>query len=60
MQGSISDELLVDRLAASTRLAELLDRGTLEVALRLVPLTWWEARLATAAPRMPRAEAPGS
>jgi hypothetical protein len=30
-----------------TQLAEALDRGTLEVALRVVPVQWWEARLGT-------------
>ena len=32
------------------QLAEELDRGTLEIALRLVPFEWWAARLGTTAP----------
>ena len=31
-----------------TQLAESLDRGTLELALRVVPVAWWQARLGTA------------
>ena len=31
------------------QLAAELDKATLEVALRIVPLEWWEERLGTAA-----------
>src|SRR5579862_1467656 len=48
--GVIDDEQLADRLVAITQLAEELDRGTLELALRLVPIEWWAARLGTTAP----------
>ncbi len=48
--GVIDDEQLADRLVAITQLAEELDRGTLELALRLVPVEWWAARLGTTAP----------
>lgn len=41
---------LADRIVTTTQLAESLDRGTLELAMRLVPVQWWEARLGTAAP----------
>jgi hypothetical protein len=38
---------LTDRIVTTTQLAEALDRGTLELALQLVPLQWWEVRLDT-------------
>jgi hypothetical protein len=41
---------LADRIVTTTQLAESLDRDTLELAMRLVPLQWWEERLGTAAP----------
>ena len=34
-------------LVAITQLAEELDRATLGLALKIVPIAWWEARLAT-------------
>jgi hypothetical protein len=49
IQGAIDDEQLAARLVAITQLAEELDRGTLELALRLVPVEWWAARLGTTA-----------
>lgn len=45
MEGGISDEALVRRLVAITQLAEVLDRGTLDIAKRLVPIEWWRERL---------------
>ena len=42
--------VLAQRLVAITQLAEELDRGTLELALRLVPVEWWAGRLGTTAP----------
>ena len=45
IEGTINDEQLVNRIVAITQLAERLDRGTLELALRLVPVDWWAARL---------------
>ncbi len=48
--GMIDDEQLADRIVTITQLAEELDRVTLELALRLVPVEWWAARLGTAAP----------
>jgi hypothetical protein len=47
LEGSVDDDLLVERLVVITRLAEQLDRGTLAVALRIVPMQWWEARMGT-------------
>jgi hypothetical protein len=41
---------LADRIVTTTQLAESLDSGTLALALRLVPVQWWEDRLGTAAP----------
>jgi hypothetical protein len=38
---------LADRIVVITQLAETLDRGTVELALRIVPVEWWQARLAT-------------
>jgi len=45
----IDDDQLTDRLVAIAQLAEELDRVTLELALRLVPVEWWVARLGTTA-----------
>ena len=47
IQSEVSGEWLADRVVVMTQLAEALDRGTLEVALRVVPVQWWEARLGT-------------
>jgi hypothetical protein len=54
IQPELSGEWLADRIVVVTQLAEKLDRGTLELALRIVPVEWWQARLGTEA-----AEAPG-
>ena len=50
IEGAIDDDQLAERLVAIAQLAEELDRGTLELALRLVPVEWWAARLGTTAP----------
>jgi hypothetical protein len=47
--GDLDDERLAQRLVAITQLAEQLDRGTLELAVKIVPVAWWEARLGTTA-----------
>jgi hypothetical protein len=47
IQAGHDAEWLADRLVVITQLAEALDRGTLEVALRIVPVEWWESRLGT-------------
>ena len=41
---------LAERIAIITQLAENLDRGTLEIALQIVPVEWWKERLGTATP----------
>jgi hypothetical protein len=47
--GNLDDDLLTQRLVAITQLAEELDRGTLALAVKIVPVAWWEARLGTTA-----------
>jgi hypothetical protein len=48
--GDLGDEWLADRLVVITQLAEQLDRGTLDLALRIVPVQWWQERLRAAPP----------
>jgi hypothetical protein len=43
--GPVEDEWLRDNLVAIAQLAESLDRGSLELAMRIVPLDWWAAQL---------------
>jgi hypothetical protein len=43
--GPIEDEWLRDNLVAIAQLAESLDRGSFELAMRIVPLDWWQAQL---------------
>jgi len=50
IEGSIDDDTLTDRIVAITQLAEGLDRTTLELAMRIVPVEWWAARLGTTVP----------
>lgn len=45
--GDMDDDHLTQRLVAITQLAEQLDRGTLKLAVKIVPVAWWEARLGT-------------
>jgi hypothetical protein len=45
MGGPIEDEWLRDNLVAIAQLAESLDRGSFELAMRIVPIDWWEAQL---------------
>ena len=47
--GDMDDDRLAQRIVAIAQLAEGLDRGTLELAVKIVPVAWWEARLGTAA-----------
>ena len=49
IQSDLSGDWLADRIVVITELAEELDRGTLDLALRLVPVEWWEERLGTSA-----------
>ena len=51
---------LVTRVVGITQLAESLDRLTLEVALRLVPVQWWAERLGTTPAIWSAAPEPGS
>lgn len=43
--GPIEDDWLRDNLVAIAQLAESLDRGSLEIAMRIVPIDWWVAQL---------------
>jgi len=47
IQPELSGDWLADRIVVVAQLAEKLDRGTLELALRIVPVEWWQARLGT-------------
>jgi hypothetical protein len=47
--GDMDDDRLAQRIVAITELAEQLDRGTLDLAVKIVPVAWWEARLGTTA-----------
>ena len=47
--GDVDDDRLAQRIVAIAQLAEQLDRGTLDLAVRIVPVAWWEARLGTTA-----------
>jgi hypothetical protein len=43
--GTVEDEWLRDNLVAIAQLAESLDRGSFELAMRIVPLDWWATQL---------------
>ena len=43
-----TEDWIANRVMMIVQLAAELDRATLEVALRIVPLEWWEERLGTA------------
>jgi hypothetical protein len=43
--GPVEDEWLRDNLVAIAQLAESLDRGSFELAMRIVPLDWWVTQL---------------
>ena len=47
IQADLGGEWLADRIVVITQLAEDLDRRTLELALLIVPVQWWETRLGT-------------
>ena len=47
LQGVADDDLVVRLLVRSTQLSEDLDRHTFALALRIVPIEWWLARLET-------------
>jgi hypothetical protein len=43
--GPVEDAWLRDNLVAIAQLAESLDRGSFELAMRIVPLDWWATQL---------------
>jgi hypothetical protein len=47
IQSELSGEWLTVRIVVISQLAGELDRTTLELALRIVPVQWWEDRLGT-------------
>ena len=49
----LGGEWLADRIVVIVQLAAALDEGTLELALRIVPVQWWEARLRAPTPADP-------
>jgi hypothetical protein len=50
-EGDTTDhDRLADRVVAVTQRAEKLDRGTFNLAMRIVPLQWWAARLGVVPP----------
>ena len=53
VEGATDGDWLTGRLVVITQLAEALDRGTLEIALRLVPPQWWLERLSAPPPVPP-------
>jgi hypothetical protein len=56
IEGPPDAEQLVQRLVAITQLAEQLDRGTLDLALRIVPIEWWREQLGATVPASHDAE----
>jgi hypothetical protein len=50
VEGQIAGEELARRIVVITQLAEELDRTTLDLALRIVPVEWWQARLGATVP----------
>lgn len=50
IEGGIDGEELAKRIVVIAQLAEELDRNTLDLALRVVPVEWWAARLGAAVP----------
>ena len=52
VEGQITGDELADRIVVIAQLAEELDRTTLELALRIVPLEWWRARLGAGTTRV--------
>ena len=44
-RGPVEDAWLRENLVAIAQLAELLDRGSFELAMRIVPFDWWVAQL---------------
>ena len=47
IQYELGGNWLADRVVVIAQLAEELDQSTLELALQIVPVQWWEERLGT-------------
>jgi hypothetical protein len=60
IEGQIAGDELAKRIVVITQLAEELDRNTLELALRIVPVEWWEGRLGATVPAERRRAADAS
>jgi hypothetical protein len=60
IEGQIAGDELAKRVVVITQLAEELDRNTLELAMRIVPIEWWEARLGATVPSERRKAASAS
>jgi hypothetical protein len=50
IEGAIAGDELARRIVVIAQLAEELDRTTLELALRVVPVEWWQVRLGSTVP----------
>jgi hypothetical protein len=50
IEGDIDGEELAKRVVVIAQLAEGLDRNTLDLAMRIVPVEWWRARLGASEP----------
>jgi hypothetical protein len=60
IEGQIAGDELAKRIVVITQLAEELDGNTLDLALRIVPVEWWVARLGATIPPEPRTAASAS
>ena len=49
-EGDVGDDRLANRIVTLTQLAEELDRVTVNVALKIIPATWWADRFGIAPP----------
>ena len=54
IESQLDDEWPADRIVIVAQLAEELDRATLALALRVVPVQWWEERLGTTVRSVPK------
>lgn len=54
IEGLPEGQWLADRLVVIAQLAEEIDRGTLDLALQIVPVEWWCERLGSELPSVPR------
>jgi hypothetical protein len=58
IEADLGSDWLADRIVVITQLAENLDRGTLELALQIIPVQWWQSRLGVTAPANPTTVSP--